>query len=137
VLDKVLTISEKCPFKLYNVHYNNYSVFTNQLPLTFPKRGANKESCCIRGWSDKVLGGERGGGDGNYTYSIHMHSIYSPVQMQYSNWVFSACLQIGRTVFFQTMASSEICSKIFELKYAMWLNMRRPPIYGENPLFDS
>jgi hypothetical protein len=34
------------------------------------------------------------------------------------------------------MSSSEICSKIYELKYARWLKYETP-IHGENPVFDT
>ncbi len=94
-------------------------------PLHPQKEVQRIKSCCK---GDKVKGGE---GEGVSMGTIQYTHAYSPVQMKYSNWVFSACLQIGRTVFFQTMSSSEICSKIYELKYAMWLK-HETPIYGKN-----
>ncbi len=49
---------------------------------------------------------------------------------------FLLAFRLAELVFFQTMASSEICSKIYELKYAMWLK-HETPIFGKKPVFDT
>ncbi len=80
-------------------------------------------------------GGGEGGEYGNYTaYTIHMHTVLYKWNIQIG--VFLLACRLAELLFFQTMASSEICSKVYELKYALWLK-HETPIHGENPVFDT
>jgi hypothetical protein len=111
--------------------YDNFSLHKPATSYSAsPKRGANKESFC-KGNGVTSLRGVRGQGVGMGTtvYSIHMH--IQPCTNAIFKFGFFCLPSDWQICFLQTMSSSEICSKIYELKYAMWLK-HETPIYGKN-----